>query len=129
MFDALITLGYAALPPRFTSAPAIFLGIAAIKVVFDASVVFWAALEPVYATICARSTLISWPEIDLGSATSVVVEALKVSSTMVFIFIIVVLHVEEMLDLQSPDLTPVLRGSELDTLAVSPIPALLLAVL
>lgn len=129
MFDALIILGYAALPPSFTSTPAICLGVAAIKVVFDASVDFWAALEPVHATICARSTLISWPEVDLGSATPVVVEALEVSSTMVFIFIVVVFHVEEMLDLQSPDLTPVLRGSELDALAVCPIPAPLLAVL
>jgi len=40
-----------------------------------------------------------------------------------------VLHIDGILDLQSPDLTPVLGGSELNTLAVFSVAAFLLAVL
>lgn len=129
VFEALITLSYATIPSLRTSADAIFLWIAAIEVAFDAPVAFWAALVPTIATIFARATFVLWPDVDLGSTTPVVFEALKVSSAMGFLFIIVVLHVEEIFDIQSPDLTPVLRSSELDTFAICPIPALFFAVL
>lgn len=141
MFEALISLGYATIPPLSTSPYAIFRGIAAIILIGDAPVVFRAALEVWLATICARSTFISGPDVDLGNTSllfldgrsfrraPVIRETLEVSRAMAPLFIVMVLHSKEILDLQSPDLTPVLGGSELNTLAVFVVPAPLLAVL